>query len=114
MAQFVAFRMPIAAQILATTVMLIVPERIAHAQANPAGHRLIIEGEFAAPEFRSDRKPRGISGMACLGTDVDKKRECLTINDEELSAEIVSLQDDFRPDPMTMPFTWSCRQRPLS
>ena len=35
--------------------------------------------------------------MACLGTDVDKKRECLTINDEELSAEIVSLQDDSSP-----------------
>ena len=60
MAQFAAFRMPIAAQILATTVMLIVPERIAQAQANPTGHRLIIEGEFAAPESRSDRKPRGI------------------------------------------------------
>ena len=97
MAQFVAFRMPIAAQILATTVMILVPERIAYAQANTGGHRLIIEGEFAAPESRSDRKPRGISGMACLGTDVDKKRECLTINDEELSAEIVSLQDDSSP-----------------
>jgi hypothetical protein len=97
MAQFVAFRMPIAAQILATTVMLIVPERIAQAQANPTGHRLIIEGEFAASESRSDRKPRGISGMACLGTDVDKKRECLAINDEELSAEVASLQDDSSP-----------------
>jgi hypothetical protein len=94
MAEFAAFRRPIAAQIFATTVMLLVPERIAYAQANTGGHRLIIEGEFAAPESRSDRKPRGISGMACLGTDLDKKRECLTINDEELSAEIVSLQDD--------------------
>ena len=97
MAEFPAFRRPIAAQIFATTVMLLVPERIAYAQANTGGHRLIIEGEFAAPESRSDRKPRGISGMACLGTDVDKKRECLTINDEELSAEIVSLQDDSSP-----------------
>jgi hypothetical protein len=97
MAQFLAFRMPITAQIFATTVMLIVPERIAYAQANPAGHQLIVEGEFAAPDSRSDRKPRGISGMACLGTDVDKKRECLAINDEELSAEIVSLQDDSSP-----------------
>jgi hypothetical protein len=92
-----AFRIPVAAQILATALMLSVPERIACAQANMGGHRLIIEGEFAAPESRSDRKPRGISGMACLGTDVDKKRECLTINDEELSAEIVSLQDDSSP-----------------
>jgi Protein of unknown function (DUF3616) len=92
-----AHRIPIAAQILATTLMLMVPERSAHAQANTAGHRLIVEGEFAAPESRSDRKPRGISGMACLGVDGDKKRECLTINDEELSAEIVTLQDDSSP-----------------
>jgi hypothetical protein len=68
-----------------------------HAQENSAGHRLVVEGEFAAPESRADRKPRGISGMACLGQAGDKKRECLTVNDEEVSAEIVSLQDDSSP-----------------
>ena len=113
MARFVAFRMPIAAQIFATTVMLLVPERIAHAQANTGGHRLIIEGEFAAPESRSDRKPRGISGMACLGTDRDKKRECLTINDEELSAEIVSLQDDSSPRSHEEAFYIESRRAPV-
>jgi hypothetical protein len=93
----IAFRIPIATQILAATLMFTVPGRIAHAQANTAGHRLIVEGEFAAPESRSDRKPRGITGMACLGVNVDKKRECLTINDEDLSVEVVTLQDDSSP-----------------
>jgi Protein of unknown function (DUF3616) len=97
MLESTASRIPIAAQILATTLMCMVPERIAHAQDMTAGHKLIVEGEFAASESRSDRKPRGISGMACLGVDGDKRRECLTVNDEEVSAEIISLQDDSSP-----------------
>ena len=94
--------------------MLLVPERIAYAQANSGGHRLIVEGVFAAPESRSDRKPRGISGMVCLGTDVDKKRECLTINDEELSAEVVSLQDDSSPRSHNDAFHVESQTAPLS
>ena len=70
MAEFPAFRMPIAAQIFAATVMLLVPERIAYAQANTGGHRLIVEGEFAAPEFRLRQEtPRdqrdGLSRHGC-------------------------------------------------
>jgi hypothetical protein len=84
-------RMPVAAEILSATLMLFGSQNGVHAQENSAGHRLVVEGEFAAPESRADRKPRGISGMACLGQAGDKKRECLTVNDEEVSAEIVSL-----------------------
>ena len=32
--------------------------------------------------------------MACLGHDGDGERQCLTVNDEELSAEIVTLKGD--------------------
>jgi Protein of unknown function (DUF3616) len=103
MPQSATSRISIAAHIFATTLICMVPERIAHAQGQaqaqtmPTGHKLVIEGEFAAPESRDDGKPRGISGMACLGQAGDKKRECLTVNDEEVSAEIVSLQDDSSP-----------------
>ena len=82
------------AQLILTTSILMLLERSAHAQADPPGHELTVEGEFKAPESRSDSKPRGISGMACLGHDGDGERQCLTVNDEELSAEIVTLKGD--------------------
>jgi hypothetical protein len=97
MPRFSVVRMPLAAEILSATLMFLGLQNGVHAQDSSAGHRLVVEGEFAAPESRADRKPRGISGMACLGQGGDKKRECLTVNDEELSAEIVTLQDDSSP-----------------
>ena len=93
MLELPAFRVPTTAQILAMTLMCVVPERIAHAQAATAGYELKVEGKFKAPESH-DKKPRGISGMACLGRDGDEKRQCLTVNDEELSTEIVTLKGD--------------------
>lgn len=74
---------------------------------------MIVEGEFAASESRLDRKPRGISGMACLEVDGDKKRECLTVNDEEVSAEIVSLQDDPSPRSRDETFYIESRTAPV-
>lgn len=36
-------------------------------------------------------KPRGVSGMACLGQASDTSRECLVVNDEERFAEVAIL-----------------------
>jgi hypothetical protein len=63
------------------------------ARASDAWPEMKVEGRFKAP-VSSDpgkSKPRGISGMACLGKPGDAERQCLTVNDEELSGEIVTL-----------------------
>lgn len=56
----------------------------------PVVTRLQVSGQFQA----SNSKPRGISGMACLGKAADASRECLVINDEERFGEIVTLTKD--------------------
>jgi hypothetical protein len=91
------FRLPIAAKLLSTTLLFVGVQQNVRAQDRSAGHRLVVESEFAAPDSRANREPRGISGMACLGQGGDKTRECLTVNDEELSAEIITLHDDSSP-----------------
>jgi hypothetical protein len=47
--------------------------------------------KFMAPSSNDDGKPRGISGMACLGKAGDATRECLVINDEERFGEVATL-----------------------
>jgi len=52
--------------------------------------------EYQAPESNDDKKPRGLSGMACLaetGGGGDAVRECVAIIDEESFAEIVLLSE---------------------
>jgi hypothetical protein len=51
-------------------------------------------GQFKAPSSDKDGKPRGISGMACLGKASDASRECFVINDEERFGEIARLTKD--------------------
>jgi hypothetical protein len=51
-------------------------------------------GKFTAPNSTDDGKPRGISGMACLGQPADASRECFVINDEERFGEIANLTKD--------------------
>jgi hypothetical protein len=48
-------------------------------------------GQFTAPSSDEDKKPRGISGMACLGNQGDATRECFVINDEERFGEVAIL-----------------------
>lgn len=62
------------------------------------GDTIPVLGEYTAPKSNDDGKPRGISGMGCLGAASDPTRECLVINDEETSGEIVMLgKDGLRP-----------------
>jgi hypothetical protein len=58
--------------------------------AEPAaiGTTVPVLGKYTAPESDKDSKPRGISGMGCLGRPGDASRECLVINDEETSGEV--------------------------
>lgn len=56
----------------------------------PVVTRIQVSGRFKA----SNSKPRGISGMACLGKAADASRECFIINDEERFGEIVTLARD--------------------
>jgi hypothetical protein len=61
--------------------------------AEPAttGTTVPVLGKYTAPESDKDNKPRGISGMGCLGRPGDASRECLVINDEETSGEVAVL-----------------------
>lgn len=56
----------------------------------PVVTRIPVSGQFKA----SNSKPRGVSGMACLGKAADASRECFVINDEERFGEIVNLTKD--------------------
>ena len=51
--------------------------------------KLITPNHFAISD--TDTEPRGISGMACLGSDRDTERECLVINDEEPFGQVARL-----------------------
>jgi len=63
-----------------------------------AGDTIPVLGKYTAPKSDEDGKPRGISGMGCLGAASDPTRECLVINDEETFGEIVVLgKDGLRP-----------------
>ncbi|MGH6751440.1 MAG: DUF3616 domain-containing protein, partial [Bradyrhizobium sp.] len=57
----------------------------------PVVTKIGVPVEFKAPNSKEDGKPRGISGMACLGKPADASRECLVINDEERFGEIATL-----------------------
>jgi Protein of unknown function (DUF3616) len=62
------------------------------------GDTIPVLGKYTAPKSEEDDKPRGISGMGCLGLPSDPTRECLVINDEETFGEIVLLgKDGLRP-----------------
>jgi len=63
------------------------------AQTISLGTRITVEGRYTAPASDKDDRPRGISGMACLGGANDSMRECLVVNDEETFAEIAILKD---------------------
>jgi hypothetical protein len=65
--------------------------------------------EYKAPASDDDKKPRGLSGMACLaekpaaGGGGDLVRECVAIIDEESFAEIVTLsQKGLKPTGRTV------------
>ena len=59
-----------------------------------AGDPIPVLGTYTAPKSDEDGKPRGISGMGCLGAASEPARECLVINDEETFGEIVLLGKD--------------------
>jgi Protein of unknown function (DUF3616) len=63
------------------------------AQAVSFGTPIDVKEKYTAPASEADSKPRGISGMACLGAAGDEKRQCLVINDEETFAEIAIFKD---------------------
>jgi hypothetical protein len=63
-------------------------------------------GKYTAPESDKDNKPRGISGMGCLGRPGDASRECLVINDEETAGEVAVLTKvGLTPTGKLVPFT---------
>lgn len=71
-----------------------------------SGDAIPVLGKYTAPNSDADGKPRGISGMGCLGTSSDPTRECLVINDEETLGEIVLLgKDGLRPTGKPVTFT---------
>ena len=78
------------ALVLAATSMIFAASASSAADA-PVVTRLKVTGQFKAPASDKDGKPRGISGMACLGKAADASRECLVINDEERFGEIVTV-----------------------
>jgi hypothetical protein len=61
------------------------------AQQSTAATTVKVFGQFTAPSSDKDGKPRGISGMACLGKLGDATRECFVINDEERFGEVATL-----------------------
>jgi hypothetical protein len=77
--------------VFAAVVALLSNIDLSLAQAVSWGTPLDVTGKYDAPD--SGDKARGISGMACLGTDGDEKRQCLVVNDEETFAEIATLKD---------------------
>ena len=65
--------------------------RAALAQQSTNATAIPVSGQFKAPLSDKDGKPRGISGMACLGKSGDATRECFVINDEERFGEVATL-----------------------
>jgi hypothetical protein len=61
------------------------------AQESTTATPVEVFGKFTAPASDDDKKPRGISGMACLGKSGDVTRECFVINDEERFGEVATL-----------------------
>jgi hypothetical protein len=63
------------------------------AQTISFGTPIDVKEKYTAPASDAGGKPRGISGMACLGAAGDETHPCLVINDEETFAEIATLKD---------------------
>jgi hypothetical protein len=63
------------------------------AQTVSPGTPIKVTGMYDAPGS-SDGKARGLSGMACLGTAADARRECLIIIDEEEFGQVTILTKD--------------------
>jgi hypothetical protein len=63
------------------------------AEPPATGTPVPVLGKYSAPASGKDNKPRGISGMGCLGRPGDASRECLVINDEETAGEVAVLTD---------------------
>jgi hypothetical protein len=78
--------------VAAATVLLNIAPGLA--QTISYGTPIDVKEKYTAPASDAGGKPRGISGMACLGAAGDEKRQCLVINDEETSAEIATLKDE--------------------
>jgi hypothetical protein len=71
-----------------------------------SGTELKVPAHFMAPSSDKHGKPRGVSGMACLGQDADPTRECLVVNDEERFGEIALLtSDELKPTGRLVEFT---------
>jgi hypothetical protein len=76
------------------------------ADSPSSGGAIQVLVKYTAPQSDKDGKPRGISGMGCLGTPTAATRECLVINDEETSAEVAVLsKDGLRPTGKLVTFT---------
>ena len=76
--------------------------------AEPAttGTTVPVLGKYTAPASKEGGKPRGISGMGCLGRPGDASRECFVINDEETSGEVALLtKAGLTPTGTLVPFT---------
>ena len=78
----------------AIALCIMSPTGHAFGEAAPVGKSLAVHGHFDAPSSDKSKKPRGISGMACLGKAGDRARECFAINDEEKFGEVVVLGED--------------------
>jgi Protein of unknown function (DUF3616) len=85
----IALALIVASMMLATLVV-----RESSAADAPVVTKVKPVGKFTAPNSMDDGKPRGISGMACLGQPADASRECFVINDEERLGEIATLTKD--------------------
>jgi len=55
-------------------------------------HKLLTPNHFATSP--KDKEPRGVSGMACLGSHGDAERQCLVVNDEEPFGQVARLTVD--------------------
>ncbi|PZM07952.1 DUF3616 domain-containing protein [Rhizobium tubonense] len=63
------------------------------ASTTPPSQTIAVASPFDAPSSDKDGKPRGISGMACLGTEQDASRVCSVINDEEKFGQFAILSN---------------------
>lgn len=86
------FRLNMFGPTVAITLVLLAPPTLAQEPPVSIGESIELRGEFATVEMKPD-KQRGVSGMACL-TPQFNRRYCLAVNDEERFAQWAILENE--------------------
>ncbi|NOJ39057.1 DUF3616 domain-containing protein [Bradyrhizobium australiense] len=88
-----------------SSVLIVSGVNASFGQTLSPGSPMKVFGRFKAPSSDKHSKPRGISGMGCLGKADDVRRECFVVNDEERFGEIATLtKDGISPTGKTVAF----------